>query len=102
VFGLGQRADFIADSSFLLDMAPADRRCSYQAFLSLVTFPATFLPGLAGWLADQPWCGLERLFAGISLICVGTLLASTRLWAAPGRRRTAAEPARVHANIGGK
>lgn len=94
VFGLGQRADFIADSSFLLEHAPADRRCSYQAFLSLVTFPMTLLPGLAGWLADQPWCGLERLFAAITLVCVGMLLASSRLWAVPAEAKAAtiAEP----------
>jgi MFS family permease len=84
MFGLGQRADFIADSSFLLDHAPAERRCSYQAFLAMVTFPMTFLPGLAGYLADQPWCGLEPLFIAIAVICVGMLLASLRLWVAGG------------------
>ncbi len=113
VFGLGQRADFIADSSFLLDHAPADRSCSYQAFLSLVTLPMTLLPGLAGWLADQPWCGLERLFAAITLICIGTLLVSTRLWS-PAESRlagapkgslqavAAAEQSRIDTGIGGK
>ncbi len=86
VFGLAQRGDFIADTSFLLAAAPPDRRCSYQAFLGLVTFPMTLLPLLAGWLADQPWCGLERLFLGISIMCIGTLAASIGLWRAPAAR----------------
>ena len=71
-------------TTYLLEIAPDERRPTYLGFMSVFTAPFDFLPLLAGMLVT--YLSYEGLFGLSALFGLGTVLMARRL-SEPGRRR---------------
>ena len=79
LFGLALQANQIGSNAFLIEAAPPNRRPSYIAFLSAVTFPLTLLPALAGFIVGKNVGRLEVLFMAVTVSGLLSLVAALRL-----------------------
>lgn len=77
--GFGMEATMIGLNAFLIETAPPDRRPSYIAFVSTVSFPFTFLPAIAGALIAGRSARLDVLFVVVAVTGLLTLIATLGL-----------------------
>ena len=61
-FGAAQQGTIIGVNALTIACSPRNRRPSYLAFLNTVTFPATFLPALAGALFGGSGAPLDNIY----------------------------------------
>jgi len=78
-FGLAMQGNMIGRNSFVLEIAPPDRRPSYVAFLNTIAFPLTVLPTAVGALVGHDVERLDVVFIVIALSGVLTFLSALRL-----------------------
>jgi predicted MFS family arabinose efflux permease len=85
--GFVRSGRFIANQTYLLESAPADRRPLYVGFMNSLSFPFMLSPILGGLVVAT--LGYQALFAVGAAAAVGNVVASARL-AEPRRRVPAA------------
>ena len=73
--GVGMRGSFMGSSNYFLEIAPEDRRPSYQAFMRVLQAPAALGPLLGGSIAEQ-----ISFYATFLLACSGGLATCILVW----------------------
>ena len=73
--GVGMRGSFMGSSNYFLEIAPEDRRPSYQAFMRVLQAPATLGPLLGGSIAEH--ISFQATFL---LACIGGLCTCILVW----------------------
>ena len=86
--GFVRSGRFIANQTYLLESAPADRRPLYVGFMNSLSFPFMLSPILGGLVVAT--VGYRALFAVGAVAAIGNLVASSRL-VEPRMRVPAAE-----------
>jgi len=79
LFGLALEANIIGAFALMLEIAPANRRPSYVAFLNTVAFPLTFLPAVVGALVGEHTRRLDIVFVAVAVGGLLTILAARQL-----------------------
>jgi MFS family permease len=80
--GIGTRGAFMGSTNYFLEIAPEDRRPSYQAFMRLLQAPAALMPLLGGRIAEQ-----FSFQATFFIACMGGLATCALAWCLGEPRR---------------
>lgn len=80
--GIGTRGAFMGSTNYFLEIAPEDRRPSYQAFMRLLQAPAAIMPLLGGRIAEQ-----FSFQATFFIACMGGLATCALAWCLGEPRR---------------